>query len=108
MEVTPTMARPGDTVALSFPSEYMRGHAFTLERWTDNEWQVAYYLFSDRACRMSWWSVDDPEAEGWDDIGFVGHGPDHVLVPDTAPDGTSRVCTAGDTHRACVLLHVAS
>ena len=108
MEVTPTVARPGDTVALSFPPEHIRGYAFTFERWTDDEWRVAYYLFSDRAYRMSWWSVDDPEAEGWDDIGFLGQGPDHVMVPDTAPDGTYRVCTASHADRACALLHVAS
>ena len=37
-----------------------------------------------------------PMSEGWsrEDIGFVGPGPDVVVVPATAEPGTYRYCTA--------------
>jgi len=53
--------------------------------------------------------MNDPDAEGWDDVGFTGPGPDHVLVPDTTTPGTYRLCTVHTpaADRACALLHVA-
>ncbi|WP_224278604.1 hypothetical protein [Nocardioides lacusdianchii] len=110
MTVTPATAAPGESVALRFGSERVRGVAFTLSRWTGKDWVVNQYLTSDwgepGTHEPTWWRADDTERRGWPDVGVVGTGPDNVVVPDDAPTGDHLLCTANSLDRACVILQV--
>lgn len=110
MTVTPATAVPGQRVALRFQSKEVRGIAFSLSAWSDQGWTVAYYLSSDWGLPGShtpdWWRVEDSEGRGWEDVGIGGPGPDHVIVPDTAPDGDYLLCTENSVDEACVILTV--
>lgn len=110
MTVTPATASPGQQVALRFRSEEVRGIAFSLSAWRDQGWTVSYYLSSDWGSPGShtpdWWSVEDSEGRGWPDVGVGGPGPDHVIVPDTAPNGDYLLCTANSVDEACAILTV--
>jgi hypothetical protein len=104
--VTPATARPGATVALTFPDEAGRGIAFQLAKATEPS-KVLYYLTSDwgrGTHKPTWWAAGDNG--GWVDVGINGPGPDHVVVPDTAEDGTYRLCTANAASQVCGLLTV--
>jgi hypothetical protein len=35
----------------------------------------------------TWWTVEDREDRGWEDVGVGGPGPDRVLVPETVSPG---------------------
>lgn len=110
MTVTPATAAPGQRVALRFRSEEVRGIAFSLSRWSDQGWTVAYYLSSDWGSpdthAPDWWSVEDSAGRGWEDVGIGGPGPDHVIVPDTAPTGDHLLCTENSVIEACAILTV--
>lgn len=110
MTVNPATAAPGQRVALFFGSEKVRGIAFSLAAWDEEGWAVAYHLTSDRGSPRShspdWWSVEDGEGRGVVDVGVGGPGPDHVVVPDSAPAGDYLLCTANSADQACALLTV--
>lgn len=110
MTITPVAASPGQRIALRFPESYRRGVRFSLAAWTGQGWELRYYLVSGRGSgspASEWWSVEDREGRGWPDIGIVGPGPDYVMIPNTAPRGTYRLCTANATvPEACALLTV--
>lgn len=107
--VTPATAQPGATVALTFPEKNARGIAFQLATAADPE-KVLYYLTSDWGARgnhtPTWWAAEDGEGKGWEDVGISGPGPDLVVVPDTAADGSYRLCTANAGTQVCGLLTV--
>ena len=110
MTVEPATARPGQRVALRFTPPVMRGIAFSLSAWSEDEWSVAYYLTSDwgspRAHEPGWWSVEDSEGSGWVDVGIAGPGPDYVVIPDDAPAGDYLLCTANAAEESCALVTV--
>ena len=110
MTVEPATARPGQRVALHFTPPVMRGIAFSLAAWSEGEWSVAYYLASDwgspRAHEPDWWSAEDSEGRGWVDVGIAGPGPDHVVVPDSAPAGDYLLCTANAAEESCAMVTV--
>jgi hypothetical protein len=107
--ITPATARPGATVALTFPDGSGRGIAFQLAKATEPN-KVLYYMTSDKGpgfwgkAKPLWWAAG--EAGGWEDIGISGPGPDQVVVPDTAEDGTYLLCTANAASQVCGLLTV--
>lgn len=107
--ITPATARPGATVALTFPEESSRGIAFQLAK-TSEPTKVLYYLTSDWGrggggdYTPRWWDAGD--SGGWVDVGISGPGPDHVVVPDTAADGAYLLCTANALEQVCGLLTV--
>jgi hypothetical protein len=104
MTITPATAAPGQEIRLTFPADYFRGVGFSLARPADQE--VLYYLTSGRGGKPAWFSADD-SAGGWPDVGIHGPGPDRVVVPTTAADGTYLLCTANAATQACALLTVA-
>jgi len=110
MTVVPARAAPGQQVALRFKSRGVRGIAFSLSAWGDPGWQVAYYLTSDWGTPGShtpdWWSIEDSEGRGWVDVGVGGPGPDHVVIPETAPPGDYLLCTANAVEEACAIVTV--
>ena len=61
MEVAPSEAEPGQTVALTYPPEHrdVRGVAFSLSEWTVDGWKVTHYLTSNspRSSQTGRWSV---------------------------------------------------
>ena len=94
-------------MALTFPERNARGVAFTLAK-ESNPSKVLYILTSD-------WGYGPPhtptwaaagEEEPWPDVGLSGPGPDHVVVPDTAEDGTYLLCTANAVTGVCGQLTV--
>lgn len=110
MEVSPSEAAPGQTVALTYPPGHrdVRGIAFSLSGWSADAWQVTHYLTSGSHPNMepSWWGVEDGEGRGWADVGVGGAGPDYVVVPDTATEGTHLLCTANALNEKCTLIQV--
>ena len=118
MTITPTAASPGQRIALHFPETKLRGVAYSLAAWTRDGWEVKYYLtlaaLSDDSAASTksdsfspeWWSVEDSEGHGWPDIGLTGPGPYYVRIPNTAPSGTYRLCTANARDQACELLTI--
>lgn len=110
MTVAPASATPGQEVALTFPSDSQRGIAFSLAQWSEGQWDETYYLTSDWGSSgdytPTWWTVEDSENRGWEDVGVSGPGPDRVLVPETAPPGDYLLCTANALDEACALLTV--
>ena len=95
---------------MRFPEDHRRGIAFSLSRWSEGRWNLTYYLSSDWGASgdypPTWWTVEDGENRGWEDVGVSGPGPDRVLVPDTAPPGDYLLCTANALDEACALLTV--
>lgn len=107
MEVTPAEVEPGQTVALTYPPEdRLRGVAFSLSEWITDGWEVTHYLTSGShpSTPRNWWSVEDAEGRGWNDVAVGGTGPDHVVVPDTASNGTHLLCTTDG--EKCTLIRV--
>jgi hypothetical protein len=105
--VAPDTARPGATVALTFPTAPGRGIAFQLAKESEPA-KVLYYLTSDWGepgkHKPTWWAYVG--RGGWEDVGIGGPGPDRVVVPDIAEDGTYLLCTANAPDQACGLLTV--
>lgn len=110
MEVSPGEAEPGQTVALTYPRGHrdVRGVAFSLSELTADGWKITHYLTSGShpSTEPSWWSIEDAEGRGWVDVGVSGAGPDHVVVPDTATEGTHLLCTANARNEKCTLIQV--
>lgn len=105
----PARAVAGEAVELTWPEETMRGVAWTLEEQDGDSWQVHYFLTS-RAegydSAPSWWALGEGEGMGWGDIGLLGPGPDLVHIPDTAPAGQYRLCTANSSPNVCIPFEV--
>jgi hypothetical protein len=101
--VSPATAAAGQTVELAFSPRNRRGIAFTLDRSVANGWRTSYYLTapSSPGGRPTWWSVEESEDRGWDDLGVSGPGPDVVRIPGVAEPGEYRICTANARDRAC-------
>jgi hypothetical protein len=109
MTITPAAASPGQRIALRFPEAKLRGIAFSLAAWNAEVWEVRYYLISGPGSgdiTPVWWAVEDSEGRGWPDVGLAGPGPDYVMIPDAAPRGTYRLCTANARDEACALLTI--
>lgn len=107
MTITPATVAPGAQIGLTYPAHYGRGIAFSLADPADEK-KVSYYLSAGlRGSKPAWWSAADSAGRGWVDIGINGPGPDRLVVPDTAADGTYLLCTANATKKACALLTVA-
>lgn len=51
-------------------------------------------------------SVDDAEGYGVEDIGIGGEGPDRLVVPDVAPPGAYRICTANSLENICTPIEI--
>ncbi|MEV0282891.1 hypothetical protein AB0H36_02105 [Kribbella sp. NPDC050820] len=104
--ITPATARPGQRLALTFPAEPSRGLGFDLAPAAEPT-RVLYYLGSDRiGGTPSWVPAAGRDGIGGPEPGIGGPGPDHVVVPDTTPDGTYLLCTANGLERVCGLLTV--
>jgi hypothetical protein len=101
MVATPSDARPGGILDLTFPTSAERGEPFFLFRWKGTSWgKPAYLLISDatrrgtrEASRDLFWA-DRSEDWAWNDIGVGGPGPDRVKIPEAAKPGLYRICTA--------------
>lgn len=108
MEVRPDVTTAGSTVELAFPEGTTRGVAFTLdERIGEDEWATRYLLTASYSDVEPAWS---PAGEPFEtvDLGVGGPGPDIVTIPDTAPAGPYRICTANAGENFCVPVAVAS
>jgi hypothetical protein len=109
MDVSPDRVRPGEQIAIRLSDDGVRGIAFSLDAWEESRWRTQFYLTSDGGSlhwTPSWWSIEDSEGRGWVDIGVGGPEPDHVIIPDIAPAGTYRLCTANTHKKACALVTV--
>ena len=110
MTIAPASARPGQEVALRFPSDSRRGIAFSLAQWSEGQWVEKYYLTSDGGTSgdysPTWWTVEDSADRGWQQVLVSGPGPDRVLVPETTSPGDHLLCTANALDEACALLMV--
>ena len=110
ISLTPATPTPGQLVALSFAETNERDVVFSLAARAGQGWTIAYCLTSDGGMetgKPTWRKAGDNEGCGGDDIGIYGPGPDHVIIPDTAPDGNYRLCTANAIDEACSLLKIA-
>jgi hypothetical protein len=107
IKITPAEAGPGQTLSLTFAEKNFRGVSFTLSLESEPAY-VLYCLGSDRVGgKPWWWGVAGGPLCGGPEVGIVGPGPDHVVVPDTAEDGTYRLCTAANAiEQICGLLTV--
>jgi hypothetical protein len=107
MVVVPEIAEGGEQVALQFPDEMTRGVWFVLEQEAGDSWVYRYDLTSDGP--GPGWPVGWFPAGGLDaveDIGVGGRGPDHVVIPDTAPPGSWRICTANALQNVCARIEI--
>jgi len=111
MVAEPSTTQPGSRIELSFPQETGRGLGFVLEEEIDDGWALRYFLTSAPADggpnETSWIPAEDGEP-GWDAVGIGGPGPDVIEVPDTADEGTYRVCTAISPENYCTQITVAN
>ncbi|WP_020391785.1 hypothetical protein [Kribbella catacumbae] len=106
MTITPATAAPGAEIALTYPAGYGRGIGFVLVQPADGK--QLYTLIAGRGkTKPSWYSAKDAEGRVIQSIGINGPGPDQLVVPDTAADGTYLLCTANAATKACALLTVA-
>lgn len=94
---TPSTAEPGELVELTFPTELERGANWHMTKWNGETWSDPLYFV---VASTSGYNDDGPDwqprSEEWsgEDIGFLGGGPDTVIVPESADVGTWRFCTA--------------
>lgn len=95
----PATVTAGSLVELRFPEETFRGAPWHMTEWSGSTWQrdPTYLLIADAegydcsACPL-WYGPG--ETWGWEDIGLSGPGPDTVRIPDVAPAGHYRLCSA--------------
>jgi len=106
MTITPATAAPGAQIGLTYPQGFGRGIGFTLARAADG--QQIYDLSAGHGTgKPGWWRVDSTNKHITPAIGVTGPGPDLLVVPDEAADGTYLLCTANAVTKACALLTVA-
>jgi hypothetical protein len=117
VEAERTRVVAGEIVELRFPDGYVRGVGYYLSRRDGNGWSAPLYALTaalgggDHDCPApgrrcpSWTPIE--EAQDWFDEGFIGPGPDWIVIPDDALPGRYRVCEAqaGD-HPYCAELDV--
>jgi hypothetical protein len=102
----PSIASPGDLVAMRFPESTMRGIAFQLDQRTADGWEPVAWMTSDANGGVT--LTVPPFTEGYavEDVGIGGPGPDHVLLPEELDAGEYRVCTANAGRDYCAPLEV--
>lgn len=107
MVAEPSVAQPGSTVEIHYPDGAGRGMLFALERETESGWQMRYFLASDAGrdyLEPAWWTPDSDEGHAILDVELGGQGPDLLPVPDSAPPGYYRICTANNRDNFCTRL----
>lgn len=103
VEAEPSEVVPGGEVELVFPEETGRGHAYTLERLVDGQWDYRWVLTSDRSTVYGPARVPDDQVD-WDDIAVTDRGPDTVQLPEELEPGEYRLCT--EAAQVCVELSI--
>lgn len=111
MTVTPSTARPGDVVALNFPTEQMRGLRFVMFAPVCDDCTeppsmfdaTTYYLTSDANGSEPEWSEEPIRTTN---LGVGGTGPDRVVIPDIAEPGQYMLCTHGAEPDVCAVVTV--
>lgn len=97
----------GRTLTLTFPQETERGIPWVLEQRDGGNWQARYLLISDGNNTAPTWAGPAERGQwAWEDIGVEGPGPDTVLIPDGAPPGTYRLCTANAVNNFCAEIEI--
>ena len=109
MSVDDVPYTPGEIIRITWPPERRRGIGYTLDVWSDGNWQPAYGLRATTVDGQStipseWWPVSSSGAVF--DIGLRGPGPDLATLPDTAIPGTYRLCTSNSRRPACTTLEI--
>jgi hypothetical protein len=98
---TPTAVDPGETVALTFPTEVDRGTPWYMystsssTAWADDPSYLLIATSGGYDCGGCQRWVAAGDGFGWDHIRFSGPGPDSIIIPDTA-SGLYRVCSANE------------
>jgi hypothetical protein len=105
MTITPSTAKPGAEIELTYPAGYSRGIAFSLAHPDGTGLYTLTAAF--RSAPPTWWHVGETGKTALVDVGIQGPGPDRLVVPDAAADGTYLLCTANASVKACALLTVA-
>lgn len=108
--IGPATAKPGEVVALTFPTSMVRGTDYRLAINDNGNWVDRYQLGSTQegwpssSQKPSWRPIEDalPVA----DMGVGGEGPDFVTIPDTAQAGDYRICTANARKEACISIQI--
>lgn len=106
MVVDPTRVAAGETVAMRFPKETMRGVAFQLDRWDGENWVTRYWMTSDGNGGQPMTVAVGTEGYEVVDVGVAGPGPDHVQIPDDATPGAYRICTANAGDEFCAPIEI--
>jgi hypothetical protein len=111
-EVSTAPASPGQTIEIRFSQNTDRGIAWVLEERHGYLWHARYFLSATTSAyegsgSPTWWSVDDSEGRGWEDIGITGPGPDTLVIPDSIRPGGYRLCTANSRPNICTPLDIA-
>ncbi|WP_159801375.1 hypothetical protein [Arthrobacter zhaoguopingii] len=112
LDISTSPANPGRTIRIRFPQETERGIAWVLEEQYGDIWHARYFLSATTGAYGGsgsplWWSVDDGEGRGWEDIGIAGPGPDTLIIPDSIRPGKYRLCTANSMPNVCTPLDIA-
>jgi hypothetical protein len=91
----PARVRPGEEVALRFPTGAERGLGWHMARWTGAGWTDPLYGLVSSGPDREWgtpsWSEGGSVAVRL--ILFSGPGPDHVVIPPVAESGIYAICT---------------
>lgn len=97
----------GQTLTLNFPRETERGTPWVLEQRDGDGWQARYLLISDgNNTAPTWVGPAERDQWAWEDVGVGGSGPDTVLIPDVAPPGKYRLCTANALNNFCTEIEI--
>jgi hypothetical protein len=103
----PPIAAPSEFVRLTFPEGTDRGILFALDAATGDGWDRRYMLISDANFgRPRWFLASGDPDVAIEAIGIAGPGPDRILVPDVAPSGNYRICTANAAENFCVAIEI--
>lgn len=102
----PSMAEPGQLLAMHFPEETSRGIAFQLDRRESGSWVPVAWMTSDGNGGEPVTVPVSTEGYGVEDVGVGGPGPDHVRLPDDVAPGDYRICTANAGEEFCAPLEV--
>ena len=115
MEVDPDEASPGEQVELLYLQGTLRGVGFVLEECVGDSWQVRYFLTvpdigdgDDPPDELwgSWFPPDNPDRLDWPDVGVGGTIRGRALIPEPAPPGHYRICTANTDPNFCAGLTI--
>lgn len=98
---------PGEQFDVSYDRPWLRGALYTLTRGADRDTTPDYYLSLGygKATRPSWQPGDNPLAVR--SIGFIGVGPDRLVVPDDIVTGVWTLCAENGGMRSCAEVDVA-